>query len=206
MAQFTYDDTKALEAVNEMLAGIGQAPVTSIQAPINNPDVAIAYDTLKWVSREVQSEGWSFNKELEYPFTPDPDNEIVIPFDVIQLDLSDYYNASKIDVVRRGGKLYDKTNHTFTFTDTVYCDVIWEFAFTDLPGPAYNYIVSKAAVNLASRIVGDPQLIQVLAQKESYNRASLLEYECNQGDYNFLGHPRGGNFYNSYEPFNALYR
>ena len=46
-----------IDAVNFILGAIGQAPVTTLEA--TNPDVAIAYQTLQEVSREVQAEGWS---------------------------------------------------------------------------------------------------------------------------------------------------
>ena len=53
--------TEQLDSVNEMLAAVGQAPVNQLEA--TNPDVALAFDTLTRVSREVQAEGWTFNKE-----------------------------------------------------------------------------------------------------------------------------------------------
>ena len=73
----TTNAAQELPAVNQILAACGQAPVTSLDQ--TNPDVAIAYDTLLETSREVQSEGWSFNKEAHYPMTPDINNEIKIP-------------------------------------------------------------------------------------------------------------------------------
>ena len=54
MAFPTTNATQELPAVNEILASVGQAPVTTLDQ--TNPDVAIAYDTLLQVSREVQSE------------------------------------------------------------------------------------------------------------------------------------------------------
>ena len=54
-----------LQAVNEILASVGQAPVTTLEQ--TNPDVAIAYNTLLEVNREVQAEGWTFNKESCIP-------------------------------------------------------------------------------------------------------------------------------------------
>jgi hypothetical protein len=53
-----------LEAINQMLATIGEAPVTDIE--IGNPEVDLALVTLNQVSREVQAEGWRFNKEYRY--------------------------------------------------------------------------------------------------------------------------------------------
>jgi len=105
MAFPTTNATQELPAINQILASVGQAPVTTLDT--TNPDVAIAYDTLLQVSREVQAEGWTFNKEYDYGFTPDSNNEIVIPSNVLQIDLhnreADY---KQYDVVRRNGKLY----------------------------------------------------------------------------------------------------
>ena len=191
-----------LQAVNEILASVGQAPVTTLDQ--TNPDVAIAYDTLTQVSREVQAEGWTFNKEFGYPFTPDNNDQILIPNNVLQLDLTPDYRDR--DVVRRSGKLYDRTAHSYTFTEQVYCDVVWLFDWVDLPTPIKDYIVSRAASIVSTRIVGDTTQYQMLQQKEAYTRSMALEYECNQGDYTFFGHPRGANYYTSYEPYRALYR
>ena len=33
-----------------------------------------------------------------------------------------------------------------------------------------------------------------------------MEWETQQGDYTFFGHPRGGNYYVSYKPYHALRR
>ena len=47
----------------------------------------------------------------------------------------------------------------------------------------------------------------MLQQQESYARARALEYETQQGQFTFFGHPQGQtDYYKSYEPFQALYR
>ena len=86
MAIPTTNAAQELPAINQILASVGQAPVTTLDQ--TNPDVAIAYDTLIQVSREIQSEGWTFNTEQDYPFTPDSNNEILIPSNVLQIDIS----------------------------------------------------------------------------------------------------------------------
>ena len=202
MAFPTTNSAQELPAVNQILQSCGQAPVTTLDQ--TTPDVAIAYSTLLQVSQEVQAEGWSYNIEYDYEFTPDTNNEILIPNNVLQLDLAPEYTTK--DVVRRNGKLYDKVEHTYTFTDKVKCDVVWLFDWVDLPTPIQDYIVARAASIVSSRIVGDTTQFQMLSQKEAYNRAMALEYECNQGDYTFFGHPRGNNAYISYKPYQALYR
>jgi len=175
-----------------------------------NPDVAIALNTLKEVSREVQSEGWAYNKEFDYELTPDSNNEIIIPDNMLQVDLNISSNRSgnrQFDSIIRGGKLYDRIKHSYTWTDeSVYVDILWYFEWEHIPDIVQAYIVARAATIVSSRIIGDGNQYQMLQQKEAYARAMALEYECNQGDYSFFGEPQGENYYNSYKPFHTLQR
>ena len=110
------------------------------------------------------------------------------------------------DVIRRSGKLYDRANHTYTFTEKVECDITWLFDWVDLPVPIADFITARAATVVSSRIVGDGNQYQILQQKEAFARASAMEYECNQGDYTYFGHSGNTNRYTSYKPYTALYR
>ena len=205
MAFPTTNAVTELPAVNQILASCGQAPATTLDQ--TNPDVAIAYSTLLEVSREIQSEGWSFNKEYHYEFTPDTNNEILIPNNILQIDLTENTANATKDVVRRNGKLYDKQNHTYKFTDgSVECDVTWFFDWVDLPQPIKDYMTARAASITSTRIIGDSTQYKMLSQKESYMRAMAMEYECNQGDYTFFGTTSNNSKYNSYKPHTALIR
>ena len=204
MAFPTTNSQQELPAVNQILQSCGQAPVTTLDQ--TNPDVAIAYQTLLEVSREVQAEGWTFNKESHYEMTPDTNKNITIPNNVLQIDLSqDGTNVGK-DVIRRDGKLYDKAEHTYTFDNNVDCDIVWLFDWVDIPTPIADLITNRAASIVSSRIVGDSNQYSMLQQKEALSRANAMEYECNQGDYTFFGHPGKTNNYKGYQPYNALYR
>jgi hypothetical protein len=173
-----------------------------------NPDVAIALNTLREVSREVQAEGWSFNKEYDYPITPDNNDEINIPNNVLQMDLNTTRTVNlNRDSVNRGGKLYDRMAHSYKWTDeTVYVDILWELDWGDIPEPVQAFITARAASIVSSRIIGDPNQYQMLQQKEAFARAMALEYETSQGDYTYFGAPKGGNYYQSYQPFHTLQR
>ena len=175
-----------------------------------NPDVAIALNTLREVSREVQSEGWTFNKEFDYTLTPNSDNEIIIPDDMLQVDLnisSKRFNNRQFDSINRGGKLYDRIKHTYKWTDpTVQADILWYFEWEYIPDPIQAFIVARAAAIFSSRTMGDPNQYQMLQQKEAFARAMAMEYECNQGDFSYFGEPQGENYYNSYKPFHTLQR
>jgi hypothetical protein len=174
-----------------------------------NPDVAIALNTLREVSREVQSEGWTFNREFNYELTPDSNNQVAITSNMLQVDLNleKHPSNAQYDAINRGGKLYDRVKHTNVWEeDTVYVDILWYFDYPDIPDPIQAYIVAKAATLFSSRVIGDPNQYGMLQQKEQYARAQAIEYECTQGDYTFFGHKQGENFYNSYKPFHSLIR
>jgi len=185
-----------------------QSIVTSRVETQTNPDVAIALNTLREVSREVQAEGWTFNKEYNYKITPDNNDEVLIPNDVLQMDLNrDHTGNLNRDSVNRGGKLYNRTTHSYKWTDdTLYVDIIWELPWGSIPEPIQAFIIARAASIVSSRIVGDPNQYQMLQQKEAFTRAMAVEYECTQGDYTYFGSPKGNNYYQSYQPYQTLYR
>ena len=58
----------------------------------------------------------------------------------------------------------------------------------------------------ATKMVGDAQLNQLLAEQEATTRATAIEDDCKQGDYSFFGYRDGQNYYTSYQPFQALSR
>ena len=208
MAFPTTNAAQELPAINQILSSCGQAPVTTLDQ--TNPDVAIAYDTLLQVSREVQAEGWTFNKEFHYEFTPDSNDEIVIPNNILQIKLSKNSANVDYDGIRRNGKLYDRQHHTYKWEDIttpIEMDIVWEFDWVDLPQPVQDFIVARASALVSQRIIGDQAQYQMLQQQEAFARAMALEYDTQQGQYTFFGHPQGlTNYYQSYEPFHALQR
>jgi len=201
----TYAVSTELDAVNQILSSVGQAPVTTLD--LQNPEVSIVLNTLREVNRQVQAEGWIYNTERKYEFTPDSSTKhIAYPSNVLQLDTNRDYHHDKYDVVRRSGKLYDRNKHTFEFEDTVKADVVWYFDFTDVPPAIQAYITARAARMCAVKMVGDRELQALLQEQEMMTRAAAIEYDCNQGDYSMFGFRDGENYYNSYQPFQALMR
>jgi hypothetical protein len=201
----TYAVSTELDAVNQILSSVGQAPVTTLD--LQNPEVSIVLNTLREINRQVQAEGWIFNTEREYELTPDSEtNQILYPFNMLQIDTNHTYHKNKYDVVKRGNKLYDRLHHTYTFTDPIKADVVWYFDFTDVPAAIQTYITARAARMCATKMVGDRELNGLLQEQELQTRAAAIEYDCNQGDYSMFGFRDGENYYNSYQPFQALMR
>ena len=197
--------TNTLNAVNIIISNIGQSPVTSLEG--GNPLVEMAELILNEVSRSVQAEGWHFNIEYCYPFTPATSaagtKVIEIPDNVLALDT----NPNSADQVSiRGGFLYNRTDHTFVFDKKQELDVIWLESFDDIPEVFRYYITVRAANVFAGRSVGSAEAVRFGEREEILARASAMEYETQQGDYSILADRGNGTTYKSYLPIQTLYR
>ena len=191
--------TTKLAAVNRILTNIGQAPTTSLLE--GNPLVEMAEVVLAEVNVAVQSEGWIFNTEYSYPFTPDSTGCIAIPDNVLALDSNGRTNSF---LVIRSDKLYDKASHSYYFEGIQKLDVTWLFDFEELPEAAKEYITIRAGNVFAGRSVGSSEAVAFGQREEVMSRATLMEYDTQQGDYSIFNTNDGYTQYNSYNPINAL--
>ena len=224
MASTTIDTETELSAVNAILGAIGQAPVTSLgnsssttttsdgttftTSSYENPEIAFIYNLLRDTNVDVQSEGWHFNTEKHVPYTPDSTTgKILIGSDILRIDTTNGWSDRTHDVVRRSGYLYDKQSHSYDFSGhtTIDLDIVKLLPFADLPESFKRYIIYKASVRAATQLVGNPQLAQLLSQQEGLARASVMEYECNQGNHTMFGLPEES-VYTAYQPWRSLRR
>ena len=211
MASTTIDNETELSAVNAILGAIGQSPITSIANSQDNPEIAFIYNLLRDSNVDVQSEGWHFNTERHVKYTPQDVSgvkKIAIGSDILQMDVTDGWSKRNYDVVKRNGYLYDKMDHTDDWdelTDGIDLDIVRLISYVDLPEPFKRYIIYKASVRAATQLVGNPELAQLLAQQEAIARATVMEYECNQGNHTMFGLPEDST-YNAYQPWRSLGR
>jgi len=205
MASTTIDTETELSAVNSILGAIGQSPVTTINK--TNPEIGFIYNLLRDSNVDLQNEGWHFNTERHVEYTPDSNGKIAIGNDILRMDTTDGWVDRTHDVVKRGGYLYDKYNHTNDFSDhtTIKLDIVKLLAFEDIPSVFQRYIVYKASRVAATQLVANPQLVQLLTIQEQQARAACQEYECNQGNHNMFGLPEDS-VYTAYEPWKNLRR
>jgi hypothetical protein len=194
-----------LFAVNEILASIGQAPVVNLSTA--NPDTALALNTLRSVNREIQAERWLFNFDEEYELTPDNNGNILVPANVLMVDVSRHLPENYgMSVVARDGKLYNRVDRTFVFGRPLKCDILWLINFSETPAVFQNYVTARAAVVASSRMLGDRTQFVLLKDREMSAKAACMEWECSNGNYNMLGFNLGRDYYTRYDPHNALIR
>ncbi len=162
-----------------MLGHIGETPVNSISNTSALPvSAATAIYALDEISREVQSEGWHFNTEVNVTLSPAGDGTITLTDDIIEMDTID----SSIDVVQRGLKLFDRSNNTSVFTSNLKVTQTRLLDWESLPEPARRYITLKASRVFQGRLVGSRELEALIARDEYNARADLMDSEVSTAD------------------------
>tara|TARA_A100000172_G_scaffold4796_2_gene2851 strand:- start:3696 stop:4343 length:648 start_codon:yes stop_codon:yes gene_type:complete len=205
-----------LSAVNSILGSIGQSPVTTLGTVTTNsgdeivntyanPQIAMIHNLLMEVTKDVQNEGWHFNKEDNKKIKPDDNGYFYIPNNYLRYDVHDGLYDRNIDVVRKNGKLYDNVKHTDEFSGELYFDITYLLPFNDVPPAIQRYIIARASVRAATQLVSNPDLVKLLQLEEAQTKSSALEYDCEQGDHTFFGFPQQSN-YRSYQPYKAIVR
>ena len=197
--------TTELEAINIMLAAIGEAPINSLTDTLP-VDARTAQNTLTEVNKEVQSEGWSFNTEIDVTLTRDGSNQINLPTNVLRVDANIHQHPT-IDPIQRGSKLYDRQNNKFEFDDDLICTVVYFRDFNEITEQARRYINIKAARIFVDRLIGDQGLRTYTQEDETRARAILTESDYANADHNLLrGDPSLTNIFDTYNPSSALIR
>jgi len=197
--------TTELECINIMLAAIGEAPVNSLTGTVP-VDVRIAQSTLTEVNKQVQSEGWSFNTEIDVTLTRDGSNNIPLGTDVLRVDAQTHDHPS-IDPIQRGLKLYDRKNNTFIFDDDIRCTVVYFRSFDELPEQARSYMTIKAARVFVDRLISDQSLRTYTQEDEVRARSVLMETDLSNADHNMLvGDPSISDAISTFSPIDVLNR
>ncbi|QNJ57472.1 tail tube protein A [Pseudomonas phage Waldo5] len=180
-----FDSSLALEdelgAINDMLAAIGESPVSSLEGD-PNADVANARRILQQVNREVQARGWTFNIDESATLTPDAYTKL-IPY------LSSYLRITTSGGTvynNRGGFVYDRTTRTDEFTQAITVDLIRLKLFSEMPECFRSYIVTKASRRFNIRFFGAAEVETSLAEQEKDAWQQCQEYELDYGGFNMI--------------------
>ena len=171
-----------LEAINMLLAAIGEAAVSSLETA-TTVEVTQAKNLLSNINREVQQKGWHFNTEWDVILTRDSDNRIPLGTSVLSV-----YVENKLTTIRGiTGQmyLYDLDNNTFTWTSNLTNAVtITLLDFQNTPQTLRQYVTAKAARIFQEEVIGQTSAEQINRLEESEAYADLLDDEAERAGYN----------------------
>ena len=176
--------TTKLQAVNQMLAHIGEAPVNAIGSSATNLPITAttAEATLDEISKEVQMMTWHFNTIEDEELTPAANNTITLPADTLFVDFKD----TTKDIIQRGLTLYDRKNKTTTFETVIKVNRTIELPWDSLSEQARRYITLRASRIFQSRLIGSRELEQLILRDEISALAQLQEVDSDSSDRTIL--------------------
>lgn len=179
--EFNVDMDDELEAVNLVLSAIGESPVNTLDDNIN-ADVANIRRILNNYNRRIQTQGWSFNTELE-TLVPDVFSKR-IPW------LSDWLRVlspSGATVYRnRGGFVYDIQARDDSFENIIQVNLITLCPYMDMPEVFKQYIVAQASQKFNLSFFGDDSLSAQLEEEVTELEILCNEFDLDYGNYNML--------------------
>jgi hypothetical protein len=175
--------TTELEAVNACLMNIGESPVSSITGQIS-VDASTALAMVRNTTREIQTHGFYWNSELNYKLIPNHENKLQLPTNTLKVDTTG--DDITKDLVARGRYLYDRVNHTYTFTDPVIVELIVALNFEEMPEAARRYVTVRSSRIYQERVMATPTLSSFNTVDEDFARAQLLAENISVEDNNML--------------------
>ena len=190
--------TTELQAVNTMLSAVGEPPINFLDGQ-KNADAAIARNILTEISAEVQTQGWHFNTQLDVSLSPDSNGDILVADNIVRVDIAYKTNSlsDSRDITQRGGKLFNRTANTYTFTKAVTATVIYLLDWNDIPEPARRFVTVRAARIFQDRMVGSQAHHAFSQEDEVRARALLREFEMDTGDHSI---------FDNYDVYNTIAR
>lgn len=182
MADSFLNPADELDAINDILAAIGEAPVLTL-GDSSNVDVSNAQQILSKVNRMVQSKGWTFNIEEGATLVPDV-NTGLIPYLPSYLRVQGSGAANTY--INRQGYVYDTAGQTDVFQGSITVDMTRLREYSEMPQCFRSYIVTKASRQFNMRYFGDVNIEQILAEEEAEALMQCNEYEMDYGRFNMI--------------------
>jgi hypothetical protein len=184
-----------LEAVNMCLAAIGESPVNTL-GNTGLADVASARSKLLEFSRTIQSTGWAFNTEEQFPLVRATDGTITAPANALKVSIDRTVSSAQVSL--RGQRLYDKAAHSYTFTQDLRATGVFFLDWDELPQAARQYVAICASRSFQGNNLSSDTLDKLTEDDELKALIALKDAEGDDGDYNM--------FYDSFSVANVWMR
>jgi hypothetical protein len=170
-----------LDSVNICLSSMGEPTVNSLDGAA--VDAQMASDLVDETTRSVQGFGWHWNRE-RYVLSPNTAGEIILPANTLRVDTIE--DSQGVDVVQRGGKLFDKSKSSYVFDKPLTLEIYVQLTFDQLPFAAKQFITIRAARTLQQRLLGSETLAKFHEADEQRAWISLQQEEAETYDGNML--------------------
>ena len=175
--------TTELEAVNRILASIGEGRVSTLTGTIP-ADASKARDRLTEVSRELQKVGYTFNTDSELPLTPIADGTVSLSPSALKVVF-----IGETDLVIRGQRVYDRVKRTYNIARTPKADVTVFLPYNELPETARAYVFLKAGRSFQDDETGDSSIHRIMSEDVNKAWRDFVDWDVEQNKYSLRTNP-----------------
>lgn len=192
-----------LEAVNDILASIGEDPVNSLSSGL--PDAELAEQFLDRENRRIQLKGWHCNTLYDYTLTLNTSDQFALPDDTLKVDTKNprgprkahtpkpnlYINAT----MRRSGDdtkwvMWDGDNNNEFWTNTgiteLNVELVQFIEFANLTPALQIYVWTSAAHRFQKSVMGSAALQQFTAEDVAMAEVDAVNEDMENEDLNVI--------------------
>jgi hypothetical protein len=173
-----------LDMVNTCLLVIGEVPYldgTDVNTLPAGTDGDTARRLIETTMVEIQSRGWYFNTDYNFPLVPDTNRFITMPPNTLRVDFGNSEDKHRYTI--KNDKIYDYDKRTFIIDKTLTADVTWLVDYAELAPEAYEYISLRAARKFQQKVIGSTETDGFTSRDEHDSFTNLQRRQLQSQDY-----------------------
>lgn len=177
-----------LDAVNNIIGTIGEAPINSLE-DMTDVDAINALRILQDINRQEQARGWSFNKVPRFTLTPNEEGKILWNDQYLYIKAHPHchwLHQMPCKLVRQGDYIKNLYSDKITWDEPIDVEMVMLVPFEHLPEQMRTYILAKACFVFQSRYFGDEGLYKVTQQQVQEAWQYLQEFEIDNNNYSMF--------------------
>lgn len=176
--------TSELEALNAILAAVGEAPVQSAAVTGLYP-LEAAKASLNEASRVVQSMAWSFNVDDPVTVPLAPGGTAAVPADALRFTPDPAASTALHRPTMRGTVFYNAAVGSYVFTSPIVGACTRLLPWDYLPEPARRYIIVRACQAMQGKFSVPDGLRTVTLRDVQEAHQILVDFEAENNTANW---------------------
>lgn len=165
---------KKLRGVNRLLKTIGEPPL------INEGDYSLSHEAqladtqIDETTSKVLSKGFKFNTVKNFKLTPDMNNYIAVPPNILVITFND------TNLTVNDGMIFNRDTLSFKFTSAIEATIIYNEDFDYIPHVVQEMILAEASYIFQRDVINDPNTNIELLRSKSDATKELNIWHINQ--------------------------
>lgn len=165
---------KKLTGVNRLLKTIGEPPLLDEGDFSLSHEAQLADIQIDETTSKVLSKGFKFNTTKSIELTPDVNNYIAIPPNVLVINFKD------TAITINDGLVYNRETLSFQFTSKIEASIIYNEDFDYVPPVVQEYILAEASYIFQRDSINDPNSNSELLKYRSEALRDMKIWHINQ--------------------------